>query len=104
MSTDSYAIFVEVTVQPAVFAECIALTRAAATRNVAEDPGCRQIDVSVKADGDPTIYLYEVYDDLAAFDAHLKTPGFMAWREATRAMVTGMRMTRLIHNQSARRS
>ncbi len=44
-----------------------------ARASLADEPGCRQFDVSVVA-GDPAkIFLYELYDDRAAFDAHLKT-------------------------------
>lgn len=90
-----YAIVVEVDVLAEHFDGCVALTRAAVDRNVAEDPGCQRIELCVKADGSPVMVLYEVYDSQAAFDAHLKTPGFIRWREETRPMVKGMRMTRL---------
>ena len=95
MADTPYAIVVEVDVRAERFDDCVALTHAAVDRNVAEDPGCQRMELCVKADGSPVMVLYEVYDSQAAFDAHLKTPGFIAWREATHAMVTGMRMTRL---------
>ena len=40
-----------------------------ATASRTREPGCRQFDVCELADG--TIFLYEIYDDAAAFDAHL---------------------------------
>ena len=95
MADVPYAIVVEVDVVAERFDDCVALTHAAVDRNVAEDPGCQRMEFCVKADGSPVMVLYEVYDSQAAFDAHLTTPGFVAWRAATRAMVTGMRMTRL---------
>jgi quinol monooxygenase YgiN len=101
MGQNGYAVFVEVDVVPERIDECLAMTLAAATRNVADDPGCRQIDVSLKADGSPTIMLYEVYESSAAFDAHIRMPGFLSWREETRSMVVGMRMIRLNHIQSS---
>ena len=33
------------------------------------------------------MFLYEVYDDRAAFDAHLATPHFIAVDEATTGMI-----------------
>ena len=44
-----------------------------ASASLDEEPGCRQFDVSVAADDPAKIFLYELYDDRAAFDAHLKT-------------------------------
>jgi quinol monooxygenase YgiN len=46
---------------------------ATATRE--REPGCRQFDVCTSAD-DGLVFLYEVYDDRAAFDAHLAAPHF----------------------------
>ena len=46
------------------------LENAAASRT--DEPGCRQFDVCESADGS-TIFLYEIYDDEAAFKAHLAT-------------------------------
>lgn len=44
-----------------------------------DEPGCRRFDV-VQDDADPNrIYFYEIYDDDAAFQAHLKAPHFPAW-------------------------
>lgn len=43
------------------------------------EPGCRQFDVCVAADEQPTIFLYEVYTDRAAFDAHLASDHFKAF-------------------------
>jgi quinol monooxygenase YgiN len=43
------------------------------------EPGCRQFDVCTAPDDRATVFLYEVYDDRAAFDAHLATPHFKAF-------------------------
>jgi len=43
------------------------------------EPGCRQFDVCVAADDPSTIFLYEVYADRAAFDAHLASSHFKAF-------------------------
>ena len=48
--------------------------------SVATEPGCRQFDLNVSADGSPTVVFY---DDRAAFEAHLQTPHFFRWRDAT---------------------
>jgi|SRR5512145_325452 quinol monooxygenase YgiN len=44
------------------------------------EPGCRQFDVCVAPEDPAKIVLYEVYDDRAAFEAHLRTPHFLAFK------------------------
>lgn len=43
------------------------------------EPGCSQFDVCVDPAQADLIYLYEVYDDRAAFDAHLATAHFKSF-------------------------
>lgn len=52
--------------------------QANAQQSLADEPGCRCFDVCVDADG-ARIFLYELYDDAAAFQAHLRTPHFIAF-------------------------
>ena len=47
------------------------------------EPGCRQFDVCVEADTGRT-FLYELYDDRAAFEAHLAAAHFKAFDTAVR--------------------
>jgi quinol monooxygenase YgiN len=37
------------------------------------EPGCRQFDLCIAPDDPARIFLYERYDDRAAFDAHVAT-------------------------------
>ena len=46
-----------------------------ATASRTREPGCRQFDVCESADA-ADIFLYEIYDDEAAFKAHLATDHF----------------------------
>ena len=41
-----------------------------------QEPGCRKFFVSRSEDNPDRFFLYEEYDDEAAFDAHLETPHF----------------------------
>lgn len=41
-----------------------------------QEPACRQFDVCTDPDQPNTVFLYEVYDDLAGFHAHMETPHF----------------------------
>lgn len=48
----------------------------------AHEPGCRQFDVAVDPHDPATIFLYELYDDRAAFDAHLASAHFRSFDAA----------------------
>ncbi|OUS37112.1 antibiotic biosynthesis monooxygenase [Rhodobacterales bacterium 56_14_T64] len=41
-----------------------------------QEPACRQFDVCTDPDQPDTVFLYELYDDLAGFHAHMETPHF----------------------------
>jgi quinol monooxygenase YgiN len=46
------------------------------------EPGCRQFDVCESEDG-TEIFLYEIYDDEAAFKAHLATEHYLNFNART---------------------
>jgi len=48
-----------------------------------DEPGCRRFDVAVDEADPNRIFFYEVYEDEAAFQAHVKTPHFERYRAAT---------------------
>ena len=56
------------------------------------EPGCRQFDVCETADG-AEIFLYEVYDDEAAFKAHLATAHYRDFNATTTPWVVLKRVT-----------
>lgn len=37
------------------------------------EPGCQRFDICLSQDAPDTVYLYEVYDDAEAFEAHKRT-------------------------------
>lgn len=55
-----------------------------ATASREREPGCRQFDVAVDPAEPSTIFLYELYDDRAAFDAHLATAHYREFDARTR--------------------
>lgn len=67
--------------------EMIANAQASRTR----EPGCRQFDVCESADG-ATIFLYEIYDDEAAFKAHLASDHYQRFNAATTPWVADKRV------------
>ncbi len=50
---------------------------------VNDEPGCLRFDVVQDADDDNRIWLYEVYTDESAFQAHTQAPHFIKFREAS---------------------
>ena len=83
-----YVVTVEFTIDPAQFEQFLPLMLDNARRSREDEPGCRQFDVSVDDAQPGFVFLYELYDDRAAFDAHLASPHFVSFAAATQAMVT----------------
>ena len=73
-----YVLVVNFVVKPEHVREFTAAIRENARASRETEPGCRQFDVCVAPEDPAKIVLYEVYDDRAAFVAHLKTPHFLA--------------------------
>jgi len=60
-----------------------------------EEPGCRRFDVLESAAEGDRIVLYEIYDDRAAFQAHVKTGHFARFNEDSAALVAAKAVTEL---------
>lgn len=64
---------------------------AAQARASLAEPGCRVFDAWTDAARPGTVFLYEIYSDRAAFDAHLATPHFLAFDRETAPWVRAKR-------------
>jgi len=53
------------------------------------EPGCRQFDVCTDPARPQEIFLYEIYDDEAAFKVHLKSAHFLSFDARVADMVAG---------------
>ena len=82
-----YVVTVEFAIDPARWDEFLPLMHDNAARSRSVEPGCRQFDVCVDPARSDVVFLYELYDDRAAFDAHLASPHFKAFAAATEAMI-----------------
>ncbi len=82
-----YVIVVDFEVRPDRLAEFLPLMRHNADMSVRNEPGCRQFDVCTDPEAPHRIFLYEIYDDRAAFEAHLASPHFRHFDAATVDMV-----------------
>ena len=77
---------VELDIVPAEYEKFKAAILENAAASVKE-PGCRQFDVLFE-DSDPHhVFLYEVYDDATALEAHRATAHFKKYRETVAPMI-----------------
>ena len=83
-----FVVTVDFEVHPLRLADFMPLMIENARTSRDEEPGCRQFDVCTDAANPGAIFLYEVYDDRAAFDAHLESEHFKRFDAAVADMVT----------------
>lgn len=90
-----YVIAVDFNIRPESRDRFLALVRKNAAQSLANEKGCKRFDVCVARDGTPRVFLYEIYDDEAAFQAHVATAHFKTFAEAIAGMVVERRITAL---------
>ncbi|WP_460418102.1 putative quinol monooxygenase [Pseudomonas sp. microsymbiont 2] len=71
-----YCLFIKTRVKPGTADTFLSAIKANAAASVATEPGCLVFDVSQDRDDAHVIYLYEIYQDDAAYDAHTQTAHF----------------------------
>jgi len=82
-----YVIMVDFQIKPGAKIEFRRLVDANARNSCSHEPGCRRFDVlEVPGEAD-RILLYEIYDDRAAFEAHVKTAHYVAFNSASASLV-----------------
>lgn len=81
-----------VTVVFEVKKEAIEAFRAAvllqAESSLTKEEGCRRFDVCFDAARKERVFLYEIYDDRAAFDRHRETPHFAQFNRTAEPLLT----------------
>lgn len=82
-----YVVVVDFEVHPGRLSEFLTHMLENARESRETETGCRQFDVCQDLAMTDHVWLYELYDDRAAFEAHLATKHFEACDGATRAMV-----------------
>ena len=90
----AFVVIPEFLVKPECIDAFMALAQDDASHSVADEPGCQQFDV-VQVEGAPhQVFFYEVYDDRAAFEAHLRTPHLARFRAGFPALIQEERPVR----------
>ena len=63
-----------------------------AANSLARESACRHFDVCVDPENECRIFLYEVYDDQAAVEAHRKTPHFANYMATVEPMIADKKL------------
>lgn len=82
-----YAVTVRFQINPETADAFLDLMRQNARASVRDEPGCHQFDVCTDADRPGEVFLYEIYDDRAAFEAHMTTAHFISFDAASAPFV-----------------
>jgi len=91
----AFVIVAEFEVRPDAIDAFLEAAVADASASLANEPGCRQFDVTRSADAPNRVLLYEVYDSEAAFDAHRAMPHLKAFRDRIEPLVVSRQVRRL---------
>jgi (4S)-4-hydroxy-5-phosphonooxypentane-2,3-dione isomerase len=81
-----YVNAVDLDINPADIQKYLAAAKENGAGAVTE-PGCREFNVHVSAKDPNHVFLYEVYDNAAALEAHRATPHFKKYQADTAGMV-----------------
>jgi (4S)-4-hydroxy-5-phosphonooxypentane-2,3-dione isomerase len=83
----SFAITVEFILRPGAMEAFRRLIDENARNSFDFEPGCQRFDVLVPCNSRDKIFLYEVYNDKPAFEAHLSTQHFLSFNRESTALV-----------------
>ena len=82
-----HVICVDFEIKPDRLPEFMPLMQTQARTSLDSEPGCSRFDVCFDPSNSARVFLYEVYDSAAAFDAHLASAHFLAFDRAVADMV-----------------
>ena len=84
-----FSLVVQMEVRPERREEFLAGMTANAETSVRDEPACLRFDVSAVAADPNSFFLYELYTDAAAFEAHKASPHFAQWRTVAEQVLVG---------------
>ena len=82
-----FVVCVEFEIMPRHLDDFLVAMRKNAAQSHALEAGCQQFDVCQDQQNPNTIFLYEIYDNAAAFEAHKAAPHYHEFNEAINGMV-----------------
>ena len=84
-----YAVVVTFTIKPDAMADFTSRVLANASTSLFDEDGCYQFDVATDPARPNEVFLYELYTDRTAFDAHLASAHFKDFDAAVADMIAG---------------
>ncbi|WP_053616863.1 putative quinol monooxygenase [Nocardiopsis sp. NRRL B-16309] len=87
MPDRSVSLVVSVRVLPGRRADFLTGISRNAVASVRDEPGCLRFDVAADTVDPDLFWVYEVFADQEALEAHRRTPHFLSWQEQKAALV-----------------
>jgi quinol monooxygenase YgiN len=83
-----YAVVVTFQIRDGSFDAFLPTMTKNAQTSLSAEPGCHRFDVCTDPERPNEVFLYELYTDRAAFEAHLQSPHFKAFDAQVADMIT----------------
>lgn len=84
-----FAVVVTFSIKSGCLAQFMPLMLQNAETSLRTEPGCHQFDVATDPARADEVFLYEIYENKAAFEAHLASPQFKKFHAASAPMIAG---------------
>ena len=88
------ALVAEFGVRPERRGDFISLMKEHARLSLETEPGCEQFDVLAQEGSETSVFLYELYQDRHALEAHMNSPHLASARGSYEDMITSKPVTR----------
>lgn len=92
-----FAVCVTFRLNPGQMVDFMPAMQGNAATSLAEEVGCHRFDVLSDTAKPDLVFLYELYTDRAAFDAHCASPHFQTFNAATAQMIADKDVTTWDH-------
>ena len=82
------AVCVDFEIDPVSLDTVLALMQKNASVSLANETGCHQFDITQDPQNPTKLFLYELYEDAAAFETHKQARHYLEFNDAIRGMIT----------------
>ena len=91
------AVIVDFELVPGKVNEFMPLMQLQAKNSMSREPGCVQFDICTDTSAPDHVFLYEIYEDRAAFDDHLASDHFKEFDAAVAEMISAKKARIMDH-------
>jgi autoinducer 2-degrading protein len=82
-----YVNAVDIDVVPGKIEDYLAAIKEVGAASIKSEPGCSEFDITVSQKDPNHLFIFEVYENAAAFDAHLKSDHYKKYAAAAKEVV-----------------